>query len=290
MEKLDFTLIDQIPKSSNFTLLEDIFQDLKILSPSFYRSYGFHPKYEEYIRKLLHNRLKMNVEYICDTTTKTAIPKEEDILNYIVYRHHKAILWMLDDKYTDINHVDLTDACIVSSFKVKDICDELKIPCKVCQIHPGYDHTARLFGLCGFHYFTIITINNKNYLIDCTYKQFFKKANCLLEEIGVPLTCAPSPGIFMQQTETRQRVANKILKDGWIELTEETLKDYCDGFTLSFRNGLYYEQFNDNSFTTSYTYEDYMRFLEGKDNQINHEPIECLGPLKKVLKKPISLK
>ena len=50
-----------------------------------------------------------------------------------------------------------------------------------------------------------------------------------------------------------------------------TGKCYFDGFALSFRNGHFYEQTNDFSYTTFYTLDDYKRFLDGEDNQINHE-------------------
>lgn len=286
MNRLDFTLIDHLPASSNFSLLEEIFVDLKNLAPEYYHQGTFRFLYEDYMRKLLHNRLKMEPEYICDVTIPSKTYQEDDILNFIVFKLYEYVLDALEHRYQSINEVDMTDNCIACCYKVLEICESLKIPCEKVEIYPGYDDKARLFGLCGFHYFNIVTIADKKYIVDTTYKQFFKKSHASLEEIGVPLTCAPSPGIFMQQTETRQQVANKILKDGWIELTEETLKSYCDGFTLSFRNGLYYEMINP-TFTTPYTYEDYINFLNGQDNQLNYEPKDCLGPLRKVLKRPL---
>lgn len=287
MNALDFTLLEQIPASSNFSLLGSLFIDLKNIAPNYYKQGKFHSLYEEYMRKLLDYRLKMTTEYICDVTVSNKSYPEDDILNFIVFKLYEYILRAFEYRYQSINEVDMANNCIACCYKVLEICASLKIPCEKVEIYPGYNDKARLFGLCGYHYFNIVTINNKKYLIDGSYKQFFKKSHSSLEEIGVPLTCAPLPGIFMQQTKTRQQVAKKLLKDGWIELTEDTLKSYCDGFTLSFRNGLYYET-HPKDFTTSYTAEDYLNFLSEKDNQTNHEQLEHLGPLRKVLKQPLN--
>lgn len=290
MDNLNISLLDELPNSHNISLLKSSFITLKEQAPKHYHEGTFSYRYEQYLKKLLHYRLKMLPSYVCDVTITEKSCSKEDILDYIVYKLREYILCFLEGRYQSVDQVDLTDACIVCSFKVKDICDELNIPCEKVEIHPGYNIKARLFGLCGFHYFNIVTINNKKYIIDGTYKQFFKENVCLVDEIGVPLTCAPSPGFFMKLTKDRQEVAKKILKDGWIELTDDTLKAYCDGFTLSYRNGLYYETFSTTDFKTEYTGEDYLRFLKGEDNQTNHEPIECLGPLKKVLSAPFNLK
>ena len=77
--------------------------------------------------------------------------------------------------------------------------------------------------------------------------------------------------------EERKKVANKVLTDGWIEWNNSNMKNYLDGFTMSYRNGLYYERTNDFSFKTKYKIEDYNRFINGKDNTINHEGRDNLG-------------
>ena len=96
------------------------------------------------------------------------------------------------------------------------------------------------------------------------------------------------PGTFILMDKEREEVAKKLLRDGWIELDEKKLKTYLDAFAISYRNGIYYETTNDYSFTANYTIDDYIRFLKGEDNQINHEGKESLGHQKrpsKLLKK-----
>ena len=84
-------------------------------------------------------------------------------------------------------------------------------------------------------------------------------------------------------TEQGQNIAKNLLEKGYIKLNTELFKTYMDSFTVSFRNGLYYEQTNDYSFTTNYTIEDYANFLTKKDSQIKREGIEVLGYQKRPL-------
>ena len=54
-------------------------------------------------------------------------------------------------------------------------------------------------------------------------------------------------------------------------------KYYLDGFAISFRNGLYYDETGDYSFTTPYTFDEYIDFLNGKDSQVKREGKLVLG-------------
>lgn len=237
----------------------------------------------EYIKSFEHHRLLMRTKYICYTYLKLNNNKDENILNYIIKKASDKILFYFNDKYANINEVDMTNNCVAISFWIKDICDELSIPCKIIKLYPCFDEKAKIFGGCGFHYFNIVTIQNKNYLVDISYKQFFKKNTNFLEEIGVPYLCAPLAGTFMLMDENRKKLASELLENGFVELNKDSLKLYCDGFALSYRNGLYYKYFK-NDFNTTYTSEHYINFLFGNDSQINYEPIECLGPLKCIKK------
>ena len=86
-------------------------------------------------------------------------------------------------------------------------------------------------------------------------------------------------------TEVGKQIAQNLLEKGYTRLSNESFKTYLDAFTVSFRNGLYYEQTNDYSYKTNYTATDYINFLEGTDTQINHEGSEVLGFQKKPNKK-----
>ena len=93
-------------------------------------------------------------------------------------------------------------------------------------------------------------------------------------------------GVYMLMTEDSKKIANELLSNGYIEINEETLKIYLDPFAISFRNGLYYEQTQDFSYTTDYDADDYMEFLWGNDNQLNYEDQNCLGYQNRTLKNP----
>ena len=60
-------------------------------------------------------------------------------------------------------------------------------------------------------------------------------------------------------------------------------------FTVSFRNGLYYENTNDFSFTAPYSVEDYVKFLHGENSQLNIEGEENLGYQRRPLKDPMMI-
>ena len=47
-------------------------------------------------------------------------------------------------------------------------------------------------------------------------------------------------------------------------------------FGFLFRNGLYYDETGDYSFTTNYNDIDYINFLNGTDSQVNHEGKEVI--------------
>jgi len=232
--------------------------------------------YEAYIRAFKHYRLYMRTEYICNTYLSC---KGSQIINQIIRAAINKILWSFEDRYTDINEIDLENNCISVSFFIKEICDEWGINSHVIEIWPGYDAGARLFGMAGFHYANILYIQDREYLVDLCYKQFFKKNKSFLEEIGVVGLCAPLAGTFMLMDCERKQVAEELLKNGFIELKNNHFKAYCDGFTISYRNGLYYKNYS-NLYSTNYTNQDYKNFVINKsDNQIKHEAIKCLGPL-----------
>lgn len=273
----DFNKLEKIKGTDDYELLKEILLDLKNVEVDLTDRYSI-CQHRDYIKRLLHNRLFMKTEYICDTELVVS-DKNKEI--YIIL--NKVIDWLLDyfeGKYTNINMIDMTNNCVPVALKVKEFCDEFSIECEVVEIYPGFDQDARIFDGNGFHYFNIITIDNKKYLVDLTYKQFFKKNNNYLEEIGILYLCAPVAGVFMLMDSERSSVASELLRDGFIELKENVLKHYCDGFALSYRNGLYYK-INDNSYLVSYSDEDYISFLFGDDSQFKREGKEFLGRMKK---------
>lgn len=103
------------------------------------------------------------------------------------------------------------------------------------------------------HNCSIINLNGKSYLIDCTYRQFFEES--LSEQCG----------IYMINDESRRRVAEQILKYGWIEATPENIKAYMDGFEMGKRKS--FEE-------TGISAEEYIKRLNGHETN----PIHIVTP------------
>jgi len=268
--ELNIDNLKKLKGSDDFEYIRKILIELKNMN---YES----SDYKEFIKSFQHYRLFMKPEYICDTYFSC---EGTHIINNLIKEAINKLLYAFEDRYTSINEIDMENNCMVIAFFIKEICDEWGINSRVIDIWPGYDVNARLFGMSGFHYANIIYMCGKEYLVDLSYKQFFQKNKAFLEEIGLVGFCAPLAGIFMLMDMERKKVAEELLKNGFIELKGDNFKSYCDGFTISYRNGLYYKSC-DNLYSTNYTNQDYINFLINKtDNQINHEYIRCLGPLK----------
>lgn len=87
------------------------------------------------------------------------------------------------------------------------------------------------FGTVTFPFKDHEQIVNKTYLIDVTYRQFFSTVRCnegryYKEEENTNLKVAPDPGYFITDID----FAKTLMKDGYIELTEENAKKYGEAF------------------------------------------------------------
>lgn len=226
-----------------------------------------------------YNIRKNEVEYL----------NEEELIKYIVHRVRSFIIASYSVngnlKKVDLSRIDLLNQCNAVSMNVNFICQAIKIPCKVYTIHPAFCSEFNVYGRGGNHQFCLVTIGNKKYIVDLTYSQFFLMRENHLNRIGIPLLGGCNPGVYMSLDEIRENFAKTLMRDGFIEATDENLKLYLDGFAISYRNGLYYEDMDPISYTTDYTAEDYMNFLEERDSQVNHEGVEVLGRQKRLLKK-----
>ena len=180
----------------------------------------------------------------------------------------------------------LRNSCFEASNIVNKVSSKYSIKSQSLIISPGFKKNLNLPNDLRFHYFNIIVINGKKYIVDCSYRQFFLLANNCLDRLGIMHFTGISAGKAMLMDEKRKEVAMKILRDGYIEATEENIKAYLDGFAISFRNALFYEETNDFSYTTPYTALDYIHFFEGSDSQLDHESQDTLGFQLKLLKKP----
>lgn len=277
-------------------VIKNIYSFVKTIAPNYYHNNQMSRIYFEVVRKIISYEQIFPSEYIIDLTPKfdmnnnskiTNKSEPIDILNYLVNETRKLLV--LEQSWDTEKNIDIKDLILINKCKdasdiVKDLCDALNIESYVLMINPGYNKLDSLYNGDGFHYCVIVKLEDKYYLIDCTYSQFFLTKYNFLERLGIVGLSGCDLGIFMTMTESRNKVATKILEDGWIELTETTIKDYFDGFTISYRNGLYYEDTLDFSYTTEYTVDDYKRFILRSDWQTRHEKRRCLGYQREPLK------
>lgn len=212
---------------------------------------------------------------------------DEDFLKFLILLIRKRFMEKYISKYIkDINEIDLADTCLDFSELVKGVCDFYCIDCIVVKIDAGFSKQHEIFQCHGYHYFDIVTFKDKKYIVDCSYRQFFSLRRNIPECLGVMDFDTLNLGYYMVNSSEKREIAEKIVKEGFIELTEHNFKHYLDGFTLSFRNGLFYEQNGGLTCDTCYTYDDYIKLLFYNYDLIQLEGRENLGFQKKPLKNP----
>lgn len=209
--------------------------------------------------------------------TKNSPP--EDIVDYIVtiVRQHLSSKLANTKDLSVLSRLDLRGECAGAAFLAADLASYLGLQAKTKVIEPGYLISSHLYMRGGDHAFTIVTIDDRDFLIDCTYSQFFVLSRAQIQKNGIMRVKNCAAGYFMTLTKDRQKVAEKILSDGWIELKEDELKHYLDGFTMSYRNGLYYERSQDFSFTTPYDVQTCWDFITYEKDLLEFEDEETLG-------------
>lgn len=210
---------------------------------------------------------------------------EKELLDYIVLVTRSCLLCRYS-KNRDLDKFDFADMCYITSKIVSNVCGTLGVKNQIVKIEPGFNSKYNLFDGSRFHYFNIITINNNDYIVDCSYKQFFDVNVSLLEQNGIYGMGGASCGIYMMQDDNRLKTAQELLDNGWIFMNSNNIKNYFDGFAISFRNASYYYDLGCINFSTDYTASDYENFIFGDDDQGKHEPLKYLGKQKKFVKNP----
>jgi len=270
--------------------LNDMYQYLKDITHEYFNGNELIGGYKYLKQILLNCEQSMPIDFIMESTPNYEIglmneevPNNKDIfykLNWLVYMTRKH----LDQKRKypstrnkSFNELDLADECEKSSNRVMYLAKLMGLKCHQVIIYPGFSEYPELYEGSGYHYINVIEYENQKYIIDCTYRQFFTTTYNNLNRLGIVDVSGCRPGVFMLMDENRKKLAQEILKNGWVLATDENVKNYFDGFAISFRNGLYYIATNDYSYTTKYKVDDYKSFLRGMDSQINRESYETLG-------------
>lgn len=279
--------IDKMTIDNYQEILSDIYKYVKKVCPPYFEKDDENIDYEYLKLSILLAEEKVKSQKVLDVPIYFDLSEKKDnVIEQIIYDTRKYLLE--EHKYIGYRNglidINFTDDCKKASDYIKHMCHLNNIWCHVMKISPGYDDLYYLFNGSGNHFANIIKYENKYYLIDTTYSQFFYSKRNNIDRLGILGISGCGIGAFMLMNEERKNIATKIIRDGYIELNEEIFKNYMDGFTLSFRNGLYYEKTDNFSYTTKYTLDDYINFLIGSDNQVNYEGEENLGFQRRLLK------
>ena len=213
---------------------------------------------------------------------------EEDFIDDIVLLCKMDCLHMNWENYESISGfkgIDLSNRCSYVCDMVSHRLNDLGIENEIVRINVGFSKKILVSSGLLYHDFVIFNLSGKKRIIDLTYSQFFMLCDNMIESLGIVKYPQPFPGIYMIQNESRANTARTLLNRGWMDLTDENLKNYCDGFALSFRNGLYYENIGKANYSTSYTADDYRHFLFSSESQVKKEGKEYIGIQNRPLKK-----
>ena len=279
--------------SDNYkAILNDLYNYVKKIIPFYYNNKHYLPYYQQILSRILDAEGQIN-ENIIDTKIPFKMKKKNnDFLENLI---HETRLYLLsiyyEEKLTDkllggVFDVDLVNYCKLSAEYIQKECESNNIKSKIICIAPGYDEKSSIYLGSGFHFFNLITYNNNEYLVDVTYSQFFKASTNNLNRLGIIYISGCDVGHFILLTPEGKNITNDLIKDGYTIVNNYTLKTYLDAFTISYRNGLYYEKNNDFSYKTDYSLADYEKFLYTNENQVQKEGYEVLGYQKKPLKNP----
>lgn len=276
-------------KEEALNCINDAYQYIKYITPQYFKGYELVGGYKYLKYALIMCEKAMPNGFIMESIPNyqkdmmdLKVPLNADIkekLDWIVFMTRRY----LEAEARNINpqenfkNLDLGDYCKKSSKEVSKLCNMLGLKSRQIIINPGFCEYPELYEGNYYHYINMVIDGDKKYIIDCTYRQFFTTTYNNLDRIGIIDLSNCSPGIFMTMNDDRKELSKTLLKDGWFLCNPENIKNYFDGFVISYRNGLYYQITDDYSYTTKYTAKDYMRFINGHDNQVNHEHEEVLG-------------
>jgi len=293
--KNHLTMLDyyknKINKDNYNEILSFIYRYIKDVTPFYYNNPQYLSLYKTLRDTILEIEKKIGKIYITDISfIYNPREKTDYILDYIIQKTRQHLLSiyyhcsMIDISSPLTYDLNFANYCEEAANYVQQLCIDNDIDCGLLYIPPGFDKEANLFQGLGDHYANLVQYNGDYYVIDVTYSQFFSAKTNNLERLGIVYLSGCDVGTFMLQSEEGNKISDELIKKGYMKMTEEMLKTYLDAFTISYRNGLYYENTKDYSFTSHYSIDDYERFLAGEDSQIKHENREYLGYQTKPLK------
>lgn len=170
--------------------------------------------------------IDFNPIFLIKSPSNKTVQNTEEIIQLAIFNTFKSLSNIIDN---DIKKHPLVNRCDLVRNKLGEILEQLRI-------NIVYIETQEILGndVVG-HSILIVTDeeNNKNYLIDPTYSQFFLKDKCSQSNYLIKneiVLLAPDPGYYYLSNPDKMNFAKSLLKNGYFELNEETAKIYFDSF------------------------------------------------------------
>lgn len=161
-----------------------------------------------------------------------------------ILRHAISYTFFSLSKQIELNiyKQPLTNKCDLIRNKLGEVLEQLNLDIR-------YIETQDILGndVIG-HSILTLKDDDKVYLIDPSYSQFFLKEKCSSENYLIynnTVIKAPDPGYYYLLNRDKQPIAKKILEEGFILLTEDVAKAYADSFYKTRRGkGAYFDMLN----------------------------------------------
>ena len=223
------------------TILIEASENENIVTPSIQEYYSLYP---------CGNPIKKSYKYIIDSEPYIAgAETQNEEFNEEMSVEEKLTSVVQKERRHLMKDNDLTTSSLAGE------CEDSTLRVLIDSTSKGFEGATCLYpgnylknGSVG-HNASVVNLNGKSYLIDCTYRQFFEESH------------SEHCGIYMINNESRKSVAEQLLKYGWIEATPENIKAYMDGFEMGKRKS--FEE-------TEISAEEYMqRFNEHEKNPIH---------------------
>lgn len=153
------------------------------------------------------------------------------IIDFDIKNNNSSILdKVISDVRSKLGNIKETGLINKCDYVTKLLClelDKYKIDYNICETHKLISN-----DVIG-HMFLIVYIEDKSYIVDLTYLQFFLKDKCnkdmYKEKDGITYI-APDPGYYYVENNDKINIAKDILENGYIELDNNNLKSYLDSF------------------------------------------------------------
>lgn len=184
------------------------------------------------------------------------------LLDYITLITRKELI--LSDSSLDIKISPLINKCNTASRIASQLLEELNIDTRYLRTQDVISEFVT------GHDFLVANIQNTPYLIDLTYRQFFLKEQCKKERFcsckGITYL-SPDPGYYYEVNPEHQFIAKTIIENGYVKLTNQIAKIYCDSFYITRRGYV-----NEYSNTSNISGNVYLSSLLNPKNNLNPKP------------------